>query len=304
MTIGLFFDISDREAGRSLLKELLAARLPVRAFEVGSGWDSLDGSEYAAAFAELGQIVILMSSGTLRKQWFSLLAGVGIGSERELHIYEGNLSRSPEYPHYLAEAHRVRTADELVKRLKTIYAYQAQQQRVEEARDHLVSLGFCLNENAFAHAVAEGNLEAVDLFLKTGMSPDSANSEGLPVLNTAVRNHQDEVAKLLVERGADVNVTSADRSNSPLMEAAGRGMQELVELFLDQNALVNLQSRNGQTALMLAVAEGFEETALLLLQHGADPYVSDKLGMSARKYAELYRHSRVAEEIDKLTRHS
>ena len=304
MTIGLFFDIGNTNAGRSLLKELLSAGLPVRAFEVGTGWDTLDGTEYAAAFAELGQIVVVMGSKTLSRQWFSLLAGVGLGSEREFLLYEGNLTRSPEYPHYLSHAHRTRSSGELAKRLRTIHTYQRQQQRVEEAREQLVSLGYCLNENSFAGAVAEGNLEAVDLFLRTGMSPDSVDTEDLPMLNTAIRNVRESVARLLVERGADVNVTSGDRSNTPLMEAAGRGMTALVKLFLERNAAVNLQSENGQTALMLAVSEGFEETALLLLRHAADPHAADKLGMSARKYAELYRLVRVVEEIDKLPRQS
>ncbi len=298
MTIGLFFEIADRKAGRSLLKELLSEQLPVRAFEVGSGWDSLDGSEYAAAFAELGQLVVVTNRQTLSEQWFSFVAGVGIGSDRELHIFEGNVSRSPEYPHYLSEAHRSLSAGELAEHLKKIHSFQVQQQRVQEARDQLVSSGYSLSENAFAAAVTEGNIEAVDQFLKTGMSPDTANSDGVPVLNAAVRNHQEAVAQLLVDRGADVNITSADRYNTPLMEAAGRGMISLVNVFLEQGAAVDQQTANGQTALMLAVSEGFEDTALLLLRSGADPHTTDKLGMSARKYAELYRHTQIVEEID------
>ena len=304
MTIGLFFEISERNAGRALLKKLIAEELPVRAFEVGEHWDSLDGTEYKAAFAEIGQIVIVMGSRTLYERWFAVLAGVRLGSDRELHLYEGNMARSPSYPHYLSGAHHARSSSELIDALRSIHTYQVRQRQVSEAREQLVSTGYSLSENAFAGAVAEGNLEAVDLFLRTGMSPDSMNSEGLPVLNTAVRNHREAVAKMLVERGADVDVTSADRNNSPLMEAAGRGMDALVELFLDCEASVNLQTDNGQTALMLAVAEGFVDTALLLLRNGADPYATDKLGMSAKKYAELYKHVRIIEEIDRLFQQS
>lgn len=300
MTIGLFFEIAERTAGRRLLKELIAADLPVRAYEVGEHWDSLDGTEYKAAFEEIGQIVVLIGSRTLYEQWFALLAGVRLGSDRELHLYEGNIPRSPEYPHYLSGAHHARSSRELTDALCSVHTYQVLQRQVSEAREQLVSIGYSLNENAFTAAVAEGNLEAVDLFLRTGMSPDSVNSEGLPVLTTAVRNHREAAANMLVERGADVNVTSADRNNTPLMEAAGRGMNTLVELLLNRNAEVNLQSDNGQTALMLAVAEGFEDTALLLLRNGADPHIKDKLGMSARKYAELYGYARVVEEINKL----
>jgi len=63
----------------------------------------------------------------------------------------------------------------------------------------------------------------------------------------------------------------------------------MVEELLDRGADLNLRSKNGQTALMLAIGEGKSEIAQLLIHRGADLSPVDALGMTAKKYAELFK---------------
>ena len=74
------------------------------------------------------------------------------------------------------------------------------------------------------------------------------------------------------------------------MDAAQAGSADLVRLFLEKGADPNLKSKDGQTALVVAVGRNDAEIARLLAEGGADPDAIDKLGLSARKYAALFKN--------------
>ena len=61
---------------------------------------------------------------------------------------------------------------------------------------------------------------------------------------------------LLLDHGADANITSAD-ARTPLHWAVMKGNQNLVKLFLEKNALVNTQNADGDSPLHRAVSNGF-----------------------------------------------
>jgi len=48
---------------------------------------------------------------------------------------------------------------------------------------------------------------------------------------------------------------------------------------------------------MLAVGEGFTDVAKTLLDRGADTEPVDQLGMTAGKYAQLFKHTEISELI-------
>lgn len=152
-----------------------------------------------------------------------------------------------------------------------------------------MNAGIGLSEENLALCVQEGKADFVRRFLTLGYSPDTVNSKGIPLLILAIRSKHREVAYLLMEAGSNVNKISADRGSSALMEATVQGDREMVEELLDRGADLNLRSKNGQTALMLAIGEGKSEIAQLLIHRGADLSPVDALGMTAKKYAELFK---------------
>ena len=83
------------------------------------------------------------------------------------------------------------------------------------------------------------------------------------------------------------------------MDAAAEGNTEILTRLIADGARLNVKSKSGQTALILAVGRQAEDTALTLIESGADIDIKDDLGMSAKKYAELFKLERVLSLMDK-----
>ena len=88
----------------------------------------------------------------------------------------------------------------------------------------------------------------------------------------------------LLRLGANVNATDVE-GHSPLMMAeactAGPGRGELVELLIANGAAVNLQARDGRTALMCAAGNGDAQAVKALLKSGASVNIADNEGQTA-----------------------
>ncbi|MGP1431322.1 ankyrin repeat domain-containing protein [Treponema sp.] len=161
------------------------------------------------------------------------------------------------------------------------------------ARKELMDKGFpCVNTN-FVAAVQDGQYEIVRLFLAAGFNASLRDTRGTPVLSLAIRNAQYDVAALLIASGAAIDSCAEDRSYSALMEAAQLGDLKTAALLLEKHADTNIQSKDGQTALILAVGRQDIPMVQLLSEHHADWLLADSLGMSALAYAKLFRNSRI-----------
>ncbi|MEG3896309.1 MULTISPECIES: ankyrin repeat domain-containing protein [unclassified Microcoleus] len=112
--------------------------------------------------------------------------------------------------------------------------------------------------------------DIVELLLKNG----ATIAPGL--LYSAVSQGDINVAKLLLERGADVNEFDAYDNTTLLIKIVlpNTGISpslkpELVQLFLSKGANVNARNKKGETALSIADKSSTPEIVKLLKQHGA-----------------------------------
>ena len=170
-------------------------------------------------------------------------------------------------------------------------------ERKQLAREKLLNSGFPCCESNFAAAVEEGKYEIVRLFLEAGYNASQRDTRGTPVLSLAIRNSHYEIASLLLDYGAEINLCAEDRSYSALMEAAQIGDLKTSELLLSKNADTNIQSKDGQTALILAVGRKDTQMVKLLIKHHADWNITDRLGMSALGYAKLFNNQEILEAM-------
>lgn len=150
----------------------------------------------------------------------------------------------------------------------------------------LLLLTHCKNEPPLPPTESEliGSVMArrpavVDSLLQAGVAPDSQDEEGTPALILAVNEGQNEIVKMLVEAGADINARrKAYFKSTALMEAGVRNDPELVQWLLDHGADLKMQDTLGDTPLNWATYYGHQELVALYLDRGADWSVASKQG--------------------------
>jgi uncharacterized protein len=114
-------------------------------------------------------------------------------------------------------------------------------------------------------AIKRGSASVVEALLKHGADPNirDVDTDLPPLLLTVSPDApvRAEIAKALVAAGADVNAASRKKDTrlfgvTPLMFAAARGCDDLVQLFLDKGADINAKTLEGFTALSVAKSFG------------------------------------------------
>ena len=88
------------------------------------------------------------------------------------------------------------------------------------------------------------------------------------LLRAARAGNADTVRTLLASPNVDVNGVD-EHGNTPLIEAARFGHDEVVTALLIAKADVKIKNDEGKTALMLAAENGHDETVTMLTQAGA-----------------------------------
>src|SRR6185436_909177 len=78
------------------------------------------------------------------------------------------------------------------------------------------------------------------------------NSQTDALIRATVEGNTDMVRSLLSSPGADVNATD-ERGNTPLIEAARYGHEDICRLLIAAGGNLKAKDRDGKTALMLAV---------------------------------------------------
>uniref|UniRef100_A0A3B4Z615 BCL3 transcription coactivator n=1 Tax=Stegastes partitus TaxID=144197 RepID=A0A3B4Z615_9TELE len=96
------------------------------------------------------------------------------------------------------------------------------------------------------------------------------NYEGLSPLHLAVLHGFKDLARLLLNAGADINAMDIKSGQSPLMHAVEGNNADMVHFLIESGCDVNSQSYSGNTALHSACGRGQVDTVRLLLKSGAD----------------------------------
>lgn len=179
-------------------------------------------------------------------------------------------------------------------------------------------------QDDFFWAVDKGHLSQVSKLLKKSADPDAFNREGYTPLMVAAQTHNLELAQLLIDAGANLNIRNkygetavmlasyhgqtemvkqlyikgAEINHSgwnPLLYAASGGHSDTIRLLLTGEADINSASDNGSTALMMAVRGNHFDAVSLLLHNGADPGIRNEHGDNALNWAEERDYPKIME---------
>ena len=133
-----------------------------------------------------------------------------------------------------------------------------------------------------------------ELLIQAGADANLTTRDGKNTLFAANALGDVEIARLLIKAGADVNVQ--DHEGKTLLMFLLESHQSfyshtnLIQLLLESGARINDQDEDGKTALIYAAATGNIPSCQFLLQAGAKPQIMDESGKTALDYALEKRH--------------
>ncbi|MES2677896.1 MAG: ankyrin repeat domain-containing protein [Pseudomonadota bacterium] len=121
---------------------------------------------------------------------------------------------------------------------------------ISEDGDGIVGITSLMN------ATINEDVQSVKFFAKSGITAvNQKNIGGATALHIAARNGNVQIAEILIENGANVNV--ADNEGwTPLMRAALNKNSELIKIFLNAGANARKMNSLGETAIIHATSSG------------------------------------------------
>jgi len=283
---------------QDLARSLAARGIPAYGLRFNAGWRGESRSRIDSLFRPASHALFVVDAPSAESAWFAYAVGSWRGCGRPLALYR--VAQSWLQPAWLADLHVLDAPDEVLRYYEVEQSdWNAQEER-RQSRASLLENGISWHLDSLVQVVRDGDAAAVDLFLKSGFPPDTRDKNGVPLLCLAARSRHHPVLELLLERGAPIDQPGDDRGYTALMDAAQQGDGTAVAMLLARGADPDVRSKDGQTALVLAVGRNDAPMSRRLIESGADPDIPDKLGLSARKYAGLFKNPDILSALDSV----
>ena len=131
---------------------------------------------------------------------------------------------------------------------------------------------------AIIYASTKNNINAIKLLLsQPQIDVNKCDNDGYTALIYGVENECFEIIQLLLEAGADVNISPNDTGQSPIICCAIKNNINIAKLLLNESQInVNEYDKNGCSALLYGVKNGYFEMMKLLIESGADINQTEK----------------------------
>lgn len=141
-------------------------------------------------------------------------------------------------------------------------------------------------DSALVVASRSGQLEIAQILMDGGAKVNLRNKWGDTALMVAALNGRDKIVRYLRSKGGDVNNTGW----TALHYAAVNGHADVAKYLLDQGANPLAASPNGVTPLMMAARENKTDVVKVLLEYGADIAQKNDKGETAYDWAVREEH--------------
>ncbi|OUM58897.1 hypothetical protein PIROE2DRAFT_64118 [Piromyces sp. E2] len=142
-------------------------------------------------------------------------------------------------------------------------------------------------------ACRQGNEEIVKLLIRNGANVNKENIHGFTPLIEACQCNRKNIVKILIDQGAEVNKGNIN-GDTPLIIAFRYGYSDIIKILIKNGADVNKENVNGVTPLLIECERRNEDNVKLLIENGANVNKENKKGdtplLIARKngYTNIY----------------
>lgn len=285
MNVAIFYDEKKKDAAMAIKNIIISHECDVTLYNEDEIWKDENLNTPRQIMKNITHVLFIYSKNPVDYLGFMFFSGYATGLNLPVLVLEEEKLDLPK--NFLRSF--------VMLTIKSFDAYfEVEKKRFnenrlkEQARVKLLESGYSLFIPNYVRAVKNNETEIVGLFIDAGFDPSQKDSLGTPVLSLAVRNKCLKTLELLLEKGAAINLCAEDRNYSALMDAAQVGYSEAVKALLEKQADTNIQSKDGQTALILSVGRREADIVEMLVKYGADCNIKDGLGMSALGYAKLF----------------
>jgi len=125
-------------------------------------------------------------------------------------------------------------------------------------------------------AVKKNNIEMVRECLEHGANANQKGKNGRTALIRAVENNRNDIVLLLINHGADVNLSDDVRGTLPILIASRKGNVDIVRILIEKGADINKQDKYGKNALFYACVERKPDIVEVLIENNANEVHCDK----------------------------
>ncbi|XP_065345586.1 uncharacterized protein LOC135943106 [Cloeon dipterum] len=140
-------------------------------------------------------------------------------------------------------------------------------------------------KNAFHHAIRHFELVSFLLDQNGDLATEQTN-DGSTALHLALKTGDERVLQWIVTKNIDIDASN-DEGETVLILACQRKKWTSVDMLLAKNPDVNRRDKRGRTPLFYAGNAGNREVVLKLLDHGANPALTDDEGRNVLHHASM-----------------
>ncbi len=137
--------------------------------------------------------------------------------------------------------------------------------------------------NAYHEAATTGNVALITAIRDAGGNPLFRDSHGRTPLSLALQSQNEEIISTVL--GGDMNICDSDGNTAVHIAVQNHASAETMNQLLESGYPMDRRNSEGKTPLTLAVQTNQITLAGALLQHKADPFVTDNSGTCALSVA-------------------
>ena len=141
-----------------------------------------------------------------------------------------------------------------------------------------------------AVALGREHFDVAQLLYEHGADVDVHGFRGRTPLYAASQRGRCDIVEWLLSHGADPTFPNDDGCSTPLHVAASEGLAEVTRIFIQHKVNQNAPNCDGQTPLHQASERGHIHVARLLLEHGVDVNAQDENRATALHLASENNH--------------